>query len=83
MLLEEGVSYDQCILSAKLTGFESLQTLFGGPGQQWTATGQGLLLEEVTISPTLALPELTQDWGIGSWRAQTEPCAPGPRRKEQ
>ena len=45
--------------------------------------GQGLLLEEVTINPTLELPELTQDWGIDSWRAQTEPCAPGPRRKEQ
>ena len=22
-------------------------------------------------------------WGTDSWRAQTEPCAPGPRRKEQ
>ena len=29
------------------------------------------------------LPELTQDWQIDSWRAQTELCAPGPRRKEQ
>ena len=41
-----------------------------------------LLLEEVAINPTIKLPELTQGWEIDSWRAQTEPCAPGPRRKE-
>ena len=40
-------------------------------------------MEEVAINPTIELPELTQDWEIDSWRAQTEPCAPGPRRKEQ
>ena len=33
------------------------------------------LLEEVAINPTTELPELTQDWEIDSWRAQTEPCA--------
>ena len=32
------------------------------------------LLEEVAITPTLELPELTQDWEIDSWRAQTERC---------
>ena len=43
----------------------------GGTGQQWTATGTGALdaadlgmaealLEEVTINPTLELPELIQ-----------------------
>ena len=41
------------------------------------------LLEEVPINPTTEVPELTQDWETDSWRAQTEPCAPGPRRKEQ
>ena len=66
----------------------------GGRGQQWTATRTGALgaadlgmayslLEEVAINPTIELPELTQDWEIDSWRAQTETCAPGPRRKEQ
>ena len=66
----------------------------GRKGQQWTATGTGALgaadlgvekalLEEVAINPTVELPERTQDWEIGSWRAQTEACAPGPRRKEQ
>ena len=66
----------------------------GGTGQQWTATGTRALdaadlgmaealLEEVTINPTLELPELIQGWEIDSWRAQTEPCAPGHRRKEQ
>ena len=40
-------------------------------------------LEEVAINPTTELSELTQDWKIDSWRAQTEPCAPGPKRKEQ
>ena len=40
------------------------------------------LLEEVAINPTTELPELTQDWEIDSWRAQTEPCVhqdPGER----
>ena len=66
----------------------------GGTGQQWTATETGALcaadldmvsalLEEVTINPTIDLLELTQDWEIGSWRVQTEPCAPEHRRKEQ
>ena len=41
------------------------------------------LLEEVAINPTIELPELTQGWEIDSWGAQTAPCAPGPRRKEQ
>ena len=27
-------------------------------------------MEEVTINPTIELPELTQDWEIDSWRAQ-------------
>ena len=29
---------------------------------------------EVAINSTTELPELTQDWEIDSWRAQTEPC---------
>ena len=37
----------------------------------------------MTINPTIELPEHTQDWEIGSWRAQTETCAQEPRRKEQ
>ena len=31
-------------------------------------------LEEVAINPTIELPEITQDWEIDLWRAQTEPC---------
>ena len=31
------------------------------------------LLEEVTINLATELPELTQDWEIDPWRAQTEP----------
>ena len=27
-------------------------------------------MEEVTINPTIELPELTQDWETDSWRAQ-------------
>ena len=42
------------------------------------------LLEEVTVNPTIELPELTQDWGnrllAGTNRTL---CAPGPRRKEK
>ena len=56
-----------------------------GTGQQWTATEAGALgaadlgmaltlLEEVTINPTIELPDLTQDWETDSWRAQTEAC---------
>ena len=30
-------------------------------------------MEEVTISPIIELPELTQDWG-NCWRTQTKPC---------
>ena len=55
----------------------------GSMGQQWTAAGAGALvaadlgmaytlLEEVAINPTIEPPELTQDWEIASWRAQTE-----------
>ena len=62
-----------------------------GTGQQWPAPGTGALgatdlealLEEVAIDPATELPELTQDGEIDSWRAHAEPCAPGPRRKEQ
>ena len=42
------------------------------------------LLEEVTINPTIELPELTQDWGNrlleGTHRTL---YTPGPRRREQ
>ena len=62
-----------------------LSVSFGGMGQQWTAAEAGALgaadvgmalvfLKEITINPTTELPELTQDWEIDSWRAQTEPC---------
>ena len=56
----------------------------GGVGQQWTAAGTGALgaadlamtsaLLEVAINPSIEPPELTRDWEIDSWRAQTEPC---------
>ena len=42
-------------------------------------------MEEVTINPTTEVPELTQDWEIDSWRAQTEPCMhqdPGERSSD-
>ena len=31
-------------------------------------------MEEVSINPTIELPELTEDWEIDSCRAQTELC---------
>ena len=54
-----------------------LSIFCGGVGQQWTATEAGALgaadlgmaftlLEEVTINPTIELPELTQDWEVDS-----------------
>ena len=65
----------------------------GGTGQQWTAAGSGALgaadlgmaeaFLKVTINPTVEPPELTWGWETDSGRAQTGPCAPGPRRKEQ
>ena len=68
----------------------------GSTAQQWTAAGAGalgaadlgrtyILLEEVAINPTIELPELTQDWEIDSWRAQTKPCVhqdPGERSSD-
>ena len=44
-----------------------------------------VLLEEVAINLTIEPPELTQDWGTDSWRAQTEPGAhqdPGERSSD-
>ena len=42
------------------------------------------LLEEVTINPTIELPELTQDWGNRLLEGTNKIlCAIGPRRKEQ
>ena len=67
----------------------------GGTGQQWPASGAGAmgaadlgmayaLLEEVTINPTIELPELTQDWGNRLLEGTNKIlCAIGPRRKEQ
>ena len=54
-----------------------------GTGQQWTTAGAGALgaadlsmaetlLEEVTIDPTIELPELTQDWGNRLLEVTTE-----------
>ena len=31
-------------------------------------------MEEVTINPTIELPDLTRDWETNYWQAQTEPC---------
>ena len=39
------------------------------------------LLEEVVINPTMELPELTQDWEIDFWRAQTETWLAGSQEK--
>ena len=40
-----------------------------------------ILLEEVTINPTVELPELTQDWGNRLLEGTNRTlCAPGPRR---
>ena len=42
------------------------------------------LLEEVTINPTLELPELTEDWGNRLLEGTNRTLhAPQPRRKEQ
>ena len=66
----------------------------GSMGQQWPDTGAGALgavglgmasalLEEVAISPTIELPELTQDWGNRLLESTNKSlCTPGPRRKE-
>ena len=68
----------------------------GGTGQQWTAAEAralgaahlgvtSALLEEVTIIPTIELPELMQDWGSRLSGEQTKPCAhqdPGQRISE-
>ena len=35
-------------------------------------------MEEVTINPTVELPELTQDWEIDSWRTQQNPVHEDP-----
>ena len=73
------------------TVFEHLLWRYGSAGNCHRDRGSGCSrlgydispLGEVAFNPTTELPELTQDWEIDSWRAQTEPCAPGPRRKEQ
>ena len=42
-------------------------------------------MKEVTINPTIELPELTQDWEIDAWREQTEPFVhqdPGERSSD-
>ena len=42
------------------------------------------LLEEVTVNPTLELPELTEDWGNRLLEGPNKTlCLPGPRRKKQ
>ena len=56
-----------------------------GRGSGCSRPGYGInLLEEVTVNPTIELPELTQDWGKrlleGTGRTL---CSPGTRRKEQ
>ena len=38
----------------------------------WLETSQ--VTKDITINPTIDLPDLTQDWEIDSRRAQTEPC---------
>ena len=96
--LLEGTNRNLCALEPRdSTETETelyLSISCGGPGQQWSAAGAGALgaadmgmaqalLEEVTSNSIRKLPELTQDWEKYSWRAQTEPCAPEPRSKEQ
>ena len=68
----------------------------GGVGHWWTvaragalgATEMGMaqaLLEEIAFNLNVEPPELTQDWGTDSWRAQTEPGAhqdPGERSSD-
>ena len=63
--------------------------------QQWPAAGAGALgaadlgmayalLEEVTVSPTIEVPELTQDWGKILLEGTNQTlCTPEPRIKEQ
>ena len=46
---------------------------------------EGICYDQVAINPTKEQPELTQDWEIDSWWAQTEPCAyqdPGERSSD-
>ena len=76
--------------------FECLSVSCEGPGQQWPASGAGALgaadlgmasalFKAVAINPTIELLELTQDWKIDSWRAQTKSCVyqdPGERSSD-
>ena len=76
----------------KRTVFECLLWRYGsavdwhmGRGSGWSRLGYGISpLGEVTINPTIELPELKQDWGNrlleGTNRAL---CTPSPRRKDQ
>ena len=42
------------------------------------------LLEEVSLKPTMELPDFTEDWGNRfSEGTNKSLCAPGPGRKEQ
>ena len=66
----------------------------GGMCQQWPAAGARALgaadlgmayalLEEVTVSPTIEVPELTQDWGKILLEGTNQTlCTPEPRIKE-
>ena len=71
-----------------------LSVSWGGAGQQWPATGQGLWAQHTWVwhkpsyrrSPSTLpqeLPEIMQDWGKSLSEGTNKIlCAPGPRRKE-
>ena len=73
----------------------SLSVSCRGMDQHWTAIGAEslgaavlsmalVLLEEITINPTVEPPELTQNCGNTLLEVTNKTlCTPGPRRKEQ
>ena len=61
-----------------LSGLPQGQRLWGQQTWVWQSPPGG-----GPINPTIEPPELTQDWEMNAWRAQTEPCVPGRRRKDQ
>ena len=90
-----GFKHTLCAPGPKDSGrtvFECLLKRYGsavdccrGRGSGCIRLGYGImLLEEVTINPTIEPPKLTQDWGNRLLEGTNKTlCAPGPKRKEQ
>ena len=68
-------NWDKTVLECLLWRYGSAVDCRKCRGSGCSRLGYGINpLGMVTINSTTELPELTQDWGKDSWRAQTEPC---------